>query len=46
MNKMELVKSVCSVKYLEGYGPKPQIVETSNYILLIGMPTPWNLYCN
>ena len=47
MNKTELVKSVCSVKkYLEGYRPKPQIVETSNYILLIGMPTPWNLYCN
>ena len=46
MNKMESVKSVCSVKYLEGYRPKPQIVETSNYILLIGMPTPWNLYCN
>ena len=34
------------MKYLEGYRPKPQIVETSNYILLIGMPTPWNLYCN
>ena len=46
MNKMELVKSVCSVKDLEGCRPKPQIVETSNYILLIGMPTPRNLYCN
>ena len=26
--------------------PKPQIVEMSNYILLIGMLTPWNSYCN
>ena len=46
MNKMELVKLVCSVKYLEVYRPKPQIVETLDYILLIDMPTPWNLYCN
>ena len=46
MNKMELVKLVCSEKYLEGYRPKPQIIKTLNYILLIGMPTPWNLYCN
>ena len=46
MNKTELVKMVCLVKYLEGYRPKPQIVETSRYILMIGIQTPWNLYCN
>ena len=33
------------MKFLEGFRPKPQIIEM-NFIMLIAMPTLWMLYCN
>ena len=45
-NRSDIVPKLCTVKYLEGYRPKPRIIESSSYIMMIAMPTPWNIYCN
>jgi len=45
-NDSETIPKVCNVNYLENYRPQPEILETNDYILLIGMPSPWKIYCN
>ena len=43
---MDLVPHVCLVNYLEKFRLKPKFMESTEYILMIGMPVPWNIYCN
>ena len=45
-NRTDLVPQICSIDYMEGYRPKPELLEGTEYLILIGMPKPWNLYCN
>ena len=45
-NRPDFIAELCTLKFLEGFRPKCQIIEMTNFIMLIVMPSPWVLYCN
>ena len=45
-SKSDLVPKLCNVTYMAQYYPNPLVVESQNYLLMIGMPSPWKIYCD
>ena len=45
-NQTQLIPELCTVKIYENYKPKPEIIEGQDYLIFVGMPSPWRIYCD